>query len=182
MSTTNTNIETGIRFGTIYGNDAPNLMEAIFENGTDESYKAWREDLLKQIKSLLDDGDQDALASFIRENSHEDDADETAATMLADQGDEPATDADADGVFDTLNLGDEYQNDEPAYSYVDSDGNTFQMSSLGGASLIWCIKTDNIVHAKRLCSPCVPNAADLQSGLVDASEGYECYGVPTRYE
>lgn len=72
--------------------------------------------------------------------------------------------------------------DEQDYEYTDSDGNQFQLSHLGGAPLIWCIKTSSVVHCRSLCSPCVPNAGDLDSGIVSAEDGYECYGVPATYK
>ncbi len=191
MAISNVNSETGIRFGTIYGNDCPHLMEAIFEQGTDVSYENWRRETLDTIKRLLDDGDASDLATFIRENAgylHREKADEIAAEIIAEQraeeNGEDATDDDADGVFMRLDLGEQYENDEPTYQYTDKDGNKFQMSYLGGAPLIWCVKTDKVVSVCRLCSPCVPNAGDLGSGILTGDEadgGYRCYGVPDKY-
>jgi hypothetical protein len=74
---------------------------------------------------------------------------------------------------------DRYEADELEHTYIDSDGNKFLRSHLGGAPLIWCIKTDRIVKVRSLCSPCVPNAADLNSG--ESDDGYECYGIPAAW-
>jgi len=80
-----------------------------------------------------------------------------------------------------LGLNEQFGDNECEYGYVDSDGNQFLLGYLGGSPLIWCIKTNTIVYVKSLCSPCVPNAGDLDSGLTDEHNGYACYGVPTHY-
>jgi hypothetical protein len=72
---------------------------------------------------------------------------------------------------------DDYQCDEAEYSYTDRDGNSFLLSYLGGAPLIWCLKTSVVTRARR-CSPCVPGAGDLDNPSAD---GQECYGVPSDY-
>jgi len=71
--------------------------------------------------------------------------------------------------------------DENEYSYEDEDGNKFLLGHLGGAPLIWCVKTDRLIYASA-CSPCVPNAGDLDS-LVRNSDrrNIRCYSVPTGY-
>jgi hypothetical protein len=183
FGTANINTETGIRYGTIYGHEARNLEETIWESGTDESWKRWHDETVTEIKGILDDEEdgRDRLEAFIKERApyhSRNDAPELAAKIIADQDGEPATDEDADGVMDRLSLGDNYECDEPSYTYQDKAGNQFLMGHLGGATLIWCVKTDKIVKA-RLCSPCVPNAGDL-SHLDE--DGYECYGVPDQYK
>lgn len=76
---------------------------------------------------------------------------------------------------------DDYQPEESEYSYEDKAGNKFLISYLGGAPLLWIIKSTKIVHCRSLCSPCVPNGGDLDSGLTTPEDGYECYGVPDDY-
>jgi len=66
---------------------------------------------------------------------------------------------------------------EPNYRFTDSSGNVFKLSWFGGAPLVWCMQTSAIVH--RSLSPDVPNAGDLDSGLI--ALGFECYGVPPEY-
>jgi hypothetical protein len=78
-------------------------------------------------------------------------------------------------------LNDYLECDECEYSLEDSSGNQFLLGYLGGAPLIWCIKTDTIVYVKSLCSPCVPNAGDLDSGITTEHNGYACYGIPAQY-
>jgi hypothetical protein len=80
---------------------------------------------------------------------------------------------------------DDYQADEPDYSYDDGKGNRFLLSHLGGAPLIWVVKSTHTVMCRSLCSPCVPNAGDLDSGTFDVSQpedGYMCYGIPDEWK
>lgn len=72
---------------------------------------------------------------------------------------------------------DTWQCDEPTIEGTHDDVK-YQVSWLGGAPLLWVLHSPHIVHANRLCSPCVPNAADLDSGLATDGTGFECYGIP----
>jgi hypothetical protein len=62
----------------------------------------------------------------------------------------------------------------------------YEISWLGGAPLLWVLEGPEGV-ANKLCSPCVPNAADLDGGFVlgdemlaeqDYSHHFGCYCVP----
>lgn len=180
---TNCNPVTGIRYGVIAGQNVSGLLDDILTNGIDVTYAASKKEVIAEIVGLLNGDDEDALASFILDRSHHDQVASRALakTYLADQDGETATETDAETVFDALNIGECQQSDENNYTYKDKAGNEFHLSYLGGASLIYCIKTDTIVHCKDLCSPCVPDAGDLDSGLTTPGIGYECYGVPSQY-
>lgn len=65
------------------------------------------------------------------------------------------------------------QIDEPTIEGT-YDGVKYQISWLGGSPLLFVFESPVISRA-RPCSPCVPNAGDLDN-LSDA--GVECYGVP----
>jgi len=155
MDTQNVNLKTGIRYGVIQGNSVPILMEKIFDNGTDESYARWRLDKIQAVKAALKELESDDSDSKLDRIALE--------------------------TFDAMEWGNSYNCDESDYSYEDRQGNQFLLGYLGGAPLIWCIKTSAIVRVKALCSPCVPNAGDLDSGIVDDENGYECYGLPENY-
>ena len=123
MPNTNTNTETGVAYGVIYGHNSPNLLEDIYDYGENLTYQSF----------------------------------------IADCPDLPD---------------DDYMAEEEEFRYTDSAGNEFLLGYLGGAPLIWCILTDKIVHARQ-CSPCVPDAGDLNS--LDPY-GFACYGVPVSYQ
>ena len=78
------------------------------------------------------------------------------------------------------------QIDEPSIEGV-YQGVTYLIGWLGGAPLLWVIEGPR-GWAKRLCSPCVPGAADLDGGFTLKDEDrmnqpehgcyYECFCVP----
>lgn len=75
-------------------------------------------------------------------------------------------------VMEALNDSGSTQFDEEEYEYI-TETEQYLLSYLGGAPMIWAMKTPFLTKA-RLCSPCVPNAGDLDSPDPD---GYECYAV-----
>ena len=81
-----------------------------------------------------------------------------------------ATDED----IDTFN--DEYYGEEENYS-LDKDGLKLGLSYLGGAPLVWVFQSPHTTRA-RMCSPCVPNAGDLNNR---ESDGVECYTLPDEW-
>ncbi len=161
MSVANVNSETGIRYGVIQGNHASLLLEEIFQNGTNESFEGHKRDLISD------------LSHWLKQHGQRDDfADEMAKDCVEELE------------------WDDYQAEEECYSYSDA-GAEFLVSWLGGAPLIWVTKSPRIVAVKSLCSPCVPNAGDLDSGIVaDATDildtkllaGYACYGLPIEWQ
>lgn len=62
--------------------------------------------------------------------------------------------------------------DEP---YVEGEyqGVKYGISWLGGAPLLWIYKSDYITDSAAMCSPCCPNAGDL-----DNEGEYTCYTIP----
>lgn len=149
----NTNTQTGIRFGVIA---CQNLDQDIVEDlwygygAVDLSYKAAREELEETLK---------------REGS-----------ALVDDGELDIDDL-SDWVDRELEARSDYiQIDEPTIEGT-YQGVQYQISWLGGAPLLFVFESPVISRA-RLCSPCVPNAGDLDN-LDD--DGVECYGVPAEW-
>lgn len=75
------------------------------------------------------------------------------------------------------------QIDEPTIQGT-YQGVKYQLSTLGGAYLLWALKGPE-AWANRLCSPCVPDAADLDGGFTLTSEqrqeeegDFLCYAFP----
>jgi hypothetical protein len=65
--------------------------------------------------------------------------------------------------------------DEPDGQPFEYEGVTVSVTTLGGAPLVFIMESPVIVKA-RPCSPCVPNAGDLDN--LDPDYGIECYGLP----
>jgi hypothetical protein len=55
--------------------------------------------------------------------------------------------------------------------YGEIDGVSLMLSSLGGAPLLWIFQSP-YMDTVRLCSPCVPNAGDLDT---PDGQGFQCY-------
>lgn len=70
-------------------------------------------------------------------------------------------------------MSDNFEDDEPVHEFF-IDGVRGSTTWLGGALLVWVFESPVITKAK-LCSPCVPNAGDLDNRNED---GWTCYDVP----
>jgi hypothetical protein len=71
-------------------------------------------------------------------------------------------------------FGEEYESDEDCYSLETKDGLKLGLSYLGGAPMVWVFQSPHTTTAL-LCSPCVPNAGDLDNRTPD---GFACYTLP----
>lgn len=149
---TNTNPETGIRYGTIYLNHLDgDTADWLFTEGTNVSEEEAYKDAEIEIRA------------------------EVAAEIESGEFDDENNDLENEVNWRMQNWSDNCQIDEP-YIEGESEGVKYGISWLGGAPLLWVYKSPHITK-HGLCSPCVPNAGDLES------EGdYECYDVPTGWK
>jgi hypothetical protein len=148
----NVNPETGIAYGVVSARNVPHLYDEIFSRGRNERLWERDEDIRDTIVDLCKDMlSKDDIEEII--DHIQERANETEA------GDSPDTDI---------------------ISYTDEDGNQFRLGELGGAPLIWCIKTDTKVRVPA-CSICVPNAGDLDRPGDVYGPMVNCYGVPAAY-
>lgn len=170
MSIPNVNPNTGIAYGVISGNNVPELLDDIISNGDNITYEAWKKELEQEIRNSL----------FSIFNGRHHDPNRIVDHCGVDEIVEAALDA---------GLNDEYQNEEEEYvyeaSYVTSTTPIptgvgyptakfkLQLGWLGGAPLIWIIESPFKAYAPH-CSPCVPNAGDLNNMHSDDS-GVLCY-------
>lgn len=156
MSMTNTNPETGIRYGTIYLNSLdPEVANDLFMYGTDLSYEQavleLKTEILETVRNEILDAVEDGEEPPYDEDEIDDEVDrrlERAADSI--QIDEPEIEGECEGV-------------------------KYAISWLGGAPLLWVFESPVTGHF-RLCSPCVPNACDLDSPSTE--DGYLGYTVP----
>lgn len=153
---TNVNPDTGVRYGTIYlnsldGDTAQWLWGQVTNISEEEAYKELRAEIEAAIKNEI----LDAVEAGVE--SPYDDEDDIGYEV--ERRFERAVDS--------------IQIEEP-YLEGECEGVRYGISHLGGAALLWVFESP-IISTARLCSPCVPNAGDLDS--LDPS-GYECYGIP----
>jgi hypothetical protein len=182
--TTNVNPDTDIRYGVAQGNNYPDLVDHIMQNGDDLAYNYFVSEIKASFENVNPDDDLATITEDI-EGILEDlpcypkpDVDELVLEVVSPNSDESLGDRLYDLICDNL----QYENDSDNASYeLEENGCKYAISSLGGSLLIWIYESTNIVYVSSLCSPCVPNAGDLDSGLTDQDSGYQCYGIPSEW-
>ena len=150
----NINEKTGIAYGVLNANDVPDLYDDIVSCGDNLSYKAFEERVVKEL--------QDAVRKVIDTYTY--DADKRF-------GEREASD-----LFESLDLGDNYEcgEEEYFYEYETKYGKVeIRLGYLGGAPLIWVLTSPYCAMCS-VCSPCVPNAGDLNT----PGNGVLAYCVP----
>lgn len=159
--TANINPETGIPYGVVNGHTVPYLLDDITTSGDDLTYAAFKSELRDKVAA--------ALAGCLSDNV----SDESAAEIVK-RG------VDCDEIVESLldaGLNDRLEFDESDYSY-ESDGTRYRLGWLGGAPLIWILESRYVTYAPA-CSPCVPNAGDLDNLSTDGETGgILCYCCP----
>lgn len=192
----NTHPTTGVRYGVISCNslDQGLVQDLMYgEKAVDLDYKAAYDEAEKEAKREADAIDEAAMQALTEHLG------ETIATIdkatLAEM-----CEAEAEAIW--LHKGyedrDDYVNqkleqfsdcwscDEPTIE-GEYEGVKYRISWLGGAPLLWVIEGPT-GYASSLCSPCVPGAADLDSGITWGQslpagsqpdrDCYLCYVVP----
>jgi len=189
----NINPSTGVRYGVASAQNHPWLYEHITMNGNSLSYQWWRDDIQTSL-GRLDDRDLPTLSREEVASSIQDSIKDYVGgywlkrniEYAVDAVFEKSNDSVSSRVFSALeeNLGEAFEGGggEGEDYELDDDDASYLIQYLGGAPLIWVTKSPRIVYVKSLCSPCVPNAGDLDSGLTTEDEGYECYGIPEEWE
>lgn len=195
---TNTNPDTGIRYGVISGNslDSDTLHELFYGSGAkdlsyEEALSELHKELVSEADSLEQEVEDDLRDEHYTANAPAPDEEQVAAALeaawerkgYANRDDFIETEGERRIEIDRIEI------DEPIIEGT-YEGVKYRISWLGGAPLVWIIEGP-IGYANRLCSPCVPNAADLDGGFVDGSgegnsedalqtvqEGFMCYVVP----
>lgn len=189
----NTNPDTGIRYGVIalnsldpyviddlwYGPDAVNVTE-------DEAGRYARADLEMEWDQLREDAE--IAASETDPNMSDAEREDFVERWLNDNKGVPDRETYIEVCMQEF--WDQCQIDEPTIEGT-YEGVRYQISWLGGAPILWVFEGP-LGFAERLCSPCVPGAADLDGGFkldaeipvdvdgypMEDQEGYPCYCVP----
>ena len=158
MPTANIHPLTGIRYGAINGNSLdPDVLCVLYDRASEVVFNAYR---LDEMKKFANEQDYDYI-----------------------------TDIQADDLFNSLtdafgyqfesfiySIDENFEHDEPQAEF-EYEGIKVVFSYLGGAPLVMVTESPYIAIAN-LCSPCLPNAGDLDSKNPD---GEECYDVPVEW-
>ena len=202
--TPNFNSTTGVRYGVIATNSLdPDLVDDLFygpqaTNVTEEeAYAEAKAEIKSEYLALVDEAKISATESGAdREPNF--DPELYQERWFEDKGykyddEESFIDIKLRNYFDGLQI------EEPTITGT-YEGVTYQIGELGGASMLWVIEGPE-GNARSLCSPCVPNAADLDRGFVldseieggdaacaalgvsaaDHENGFPCYCVPREW-
>ena len=173
-----TNMDSkGVRYGTIYLNSLdPDVADELFfgSQATNLSEQRAYEELKHEIERDAD-GIEEEIYNEVEDREPRFINDPVYLEVQYESAYQRLGYADRDDYIDTrLELEFQYmQIEEPTISGT-LDGVKYEISWFGGAPLLWSLESP-VISKARLCSPCVPNAGDLNS-LDD--DGYECYGVP----
>lgn len=161
--TANINPDTGIAYGYISANSLhPDIIQGLQDNGTDMYYEdavkeaqtETAQDLVQRACRLLETElslslDEDALFEIVHEH--------VKGAWEGSRWEEQFNDA--------------YQPDEPIHE-GEKDGVKYRTSWLGGALNVWVFESPHTGRFRE-CSPCVPNAANLDQPDEDGIEGYD---------
>jgi hypothetical protein len=166
----NTHPTTGVRYGVISDRSLDSdLSSELFygSQATDLSYAAAYAEATVELGSAFDDAHEEATMAAAETGGMT----EAETEAFVEQRLEAAlgTSDREDYVEWQLECGmDGYQCDEPTIEGT-YEGVQYRIDWLGGAPLIWVFEGP-LGNARQLCSPCVPNAADLDSGFTLDSE------------
>lgn len=152
----NIHSKTGIPFGVVDARDLPYLYDEILANGTDHNYEGAKKELVERLKACKTVAEVNAVVDDVHysEVYHvedmEFDVEELAGNLLSDT----------------------YESDEHNVSYQSGEYK-YQLLTLGGAPLIYVVESP-FVATCRPCSPCCPNAGDLNN-ITDKDGGNVAY-------
>lgn len=166
---------TGARYGVLSGRTRTGYeaLQWVWNNGENLTYRYWARYTLDALNDLFleyQDGDM-TKGEVARQLSRRGAADRHLPDILdaLDCGVQAATQE----AFTSIQEG--YEDNEETYWYQDNEqGLVLQLSYLGGAALLTIMASPWVVRAQP-CSPCCPNAGDLDS--LDP-EGVETFCLP----
>ena len=79
--------------------------------------------------------------------------------------------------FDEEKFNESYECDEENYT-LEVDGLKLELSHLGGAEIVWVLESPETVMARE-CSPCCPNAGDLNNKVAEG--GVLTFDLPAHW-
>lgn len=146
--------QTNIPYGVINGQSVPDLLDDILIHGTNLTYQYQQNELRDSIRSAIDYA---SLPERVRCR-----VDEEVDHLVEE-------------VMEARNL--DVCGTEDEYEYEEANTRLW-LTYLGGAPLIYVLRSPFVIGT-RPCSPCVPNAGDLDN--LDAQDGILCYSLPPEW-
>lgn len=172
----NYNSETGIPFGVIDARRVHWLHEEIIQSGDSLSYREFLNETDRLIETFLSNADESAK-DFFDDYCY----DETAIANFQAEVDEISdwdeVDAETLEALRLILVEDAYLEFECESFRYEKDGEIYELSHLGGAPLIWAIRTPTLAPGRN-CSPCCPGAIDLDNA---EEGGFLAYAPPAHW-
>lgn len=177
----NMDLETGIHYGVIsYNSIMPEALDGVYQRGENLTYHAAVEEARENLRAALlslRDGDErpinDLLSDIVVTRKVNDYRRAIIAEVDFDvNGSGEIVESDLNAAWDVIEQewNDRYEENEDTYR-LEEDGYILETSSLG----LYVIKSPYWTKA-RLCSPCAPNAGDLDIPDEDGVKTY-CLGA-----
>ena len=153
--TMNIHTKTGIAFGVVYALDLPYLYDEILQNGTDNNYESAKQEIVEQLKSCETAEEANAVVDehHYSDVYHVEDMDFECEDLAGE-------------------LMETWEDDSHNVDYEDGEYK-YHLTMLGGAPLIYILESP-FVATCRPCSPCCPNAGDLNN-ITDVNGGNVAY-------
>lgn len=187
----NTNPETGIRYGVIALNNLEGFTadDLFYNNGTDLSFEEALAELRREALAEAEEYEDQVRIEISETDPALRDNDQYVERKIEEMWSSRGYD-DAQDYVDAMveHRMDQVVIEEPIIE-GEYEGVKYRIGWLGGAPLLWVLEGP-VGRCRALCSPCVPNAGDLDSGFILGQDidpdtlarwghaGYECYVVP----
>lgn len=173
----NRNLKTGYPYSVVAGIHLDQYVfnELMYTSGKDLNYEAAYNEAKAAAKSKFQDL-REKYEQLAADNGAAADLVSSAADELMEAAEECHNESDEESFVDQEmeQFSDTFSSDSDCIHVEgEHEGVRYMIGSLGGASLVWSINGP-LGKVRSLCSPCVPGAADLDSGYILPDEkGYE---------
>lgn len=164
----NMDLETGIHYGVIsYNSIMPEALDDVYQRGENLTYRAAVEEARKNLRAALlslRDGDERPINDLLSDIVVARKVNEYRRAIIAEvdfdvNGSGEIVESDLNAAWDVIEQewNDRYEENEDTYR-LEENGYILETSSLG----LYVIKSPYWTET-RLCSPCAPNAGDLDN-------------------
>lgn len=183
---TNVNPTTNVRYGVISTSSLdPDVLDTLWYGvGKDLTYAGFLANLKKEAENEADAYEDEVKVEIGETDYHMLSNDRYVERKIEQMWERRGYDSREDYVEAMVEARTSEYAAEEAVIEGEYEGVKYQIDWLGGSPLLWVLEGPR-GWARSLCSPCVPNAADLNSGFISDmgatsqhSSWHECYIIP----
>lgn len=179
---TNVNPTTNVRYGVISTSSLdPDVLDILwYVVGKDLTYSDFLANLEKEAEVEADAYEDEVKVEIGETDYHMLSNDQYVERKIEQMWERRGYDSREDYVEAMVEARtSEYAAEEPVIE-GEYEGVKYRIDWLGGASLLWVFEGP-VGFARSLCSPCIPNAADLGQGMVE-DPGWDEDTFPEQFE